>query len=117
QLFLISAGNLATLVPPVDIVNLGFAFQDEDEAARVGNGALGDYLRSVSAAKGIYPLRTVWQAGMFHIASGSHPIRTPDDLHGFKLRVVESRIQIDLFKGLGATPTPLSFGEIYTALQ
>ena len=117
QMFLISAGNLATVVPAADIANLGFAFADEEEAARVMSGPLGAYVRTEAAAKGIYAFRSIWEAGMFEIGSGSRPIRVPDDLHGFKLRVVESRIQIDLFKGLGATPTPLSFNEIYTSLQ
>ena len=54
---------------------------------------------------------------MRQMTASSHAIRTVDDLNGFKIRVVESRLVVDLFRTLGANPTPLSFTELYTALQ
>src|SRR5262249_14261111 len=113
---LISAGNLASLIPVTDICYLGFAFRDADEGVRIMSGPLGGYLSQEIVAKNIYPLRTIWDSGMSQIG-GLRPIRTPADLAGFKIRVPESRITIDLFKGLGATPTPISQSEVYTSLQ
>jgi TRAP-type transport system periplasmic protein len=117
QFFSTSAGQLAAAVPGADIGYLGFAFKDPDEALRVMNGPLGAFVQQEAEAKGIHLLRMSWDAGMIQISSSTHPIQTPDDLRGFKLRVVESRIAVELFKDLGAIPTTLSVNEVYTGLQ
>ena len=117
QFDLITPGNLATVVPSADISNLGFAFKDVDEAVRVHDGPLGSYIRQEAASKGLYVLKFIWDVGMSQICSNTHPIKVPDDLHNFRIRVSESKILIGLYKSLGASPTPMSFNEIYTALQ
>jgi tripartite ATP-independent transporter DctP family solute receptor len=113
----VNPGNLAAVVPVANIGYLGFAFKDVDEGVRAMDGALGVYVRDEIAAKGIHTLRNIWDSGMLQILSGIRPVRTPDDLRGFKIRVLASKIQSDLFKDLGATPTSITLGEIYTALQ
>jgi TRAP-type transport system periplasmic protein len=115
--FFINPGNVAAVVPAADISYLGFAYKNADEALRVMDGPLGAYVRAEIATKGMYAFRAMWDSGMIQVGSNSHPIRTPDDLHGYKIRVVESRIAADLFKGLGASPTPINYADVYTALQ
>jgi TRAP-type transport system periplasmic protein len=110
-------GNLAPVVPAADIGALGFAYRDVDEAVRVMEGPLGEYVRSETLAKGLFPLHGCWDAGMYQIGSNGREIRKPDDLRGFKVRTPEGRITVDLFKLLGASPTPLSLSELYTGLQ
>jgi TRAP-type transport system periplasmic protein len=117
QFFLVSAAVFASVVPPANIGFLGFAYRNPEEGARVMDGALGGYIRQEALAKGIYTFRSIFSNGMSEIGSNSHPIRNPDDLHNFKIRIPESKILVDLFKTLGATPTPLSMGETYTSLQ
>ena len=117
EFMLLNAGNLASVVPVADISYLGFAFANDDEALRVMNGPLGDYVRQEAAAKGITLLHGQYETGMNQISSGSHPIREPGDLRGFKVRVAVSRILVDLFKALGASATPMSYNELYVALQ
>ena len=117
QFGLINSANLADVAPAAGISYIGFAFKDTDEGVRVMQGALGDYLRREIASKGVQPAHAFWGGGMVHICSGTHPIRTPDDLHGFKIRVVPSPISVELFKQLGASPTPVEFPAAYTALQ
>src|SRR5262249_54067448 len=113
----VAPGNFASVVPAVDISNIGLVFKDQDDALRVLDGALGTYLRREVAAKGLYGFRQQWASGMFQIGSNTHPIRTPDDLSGFKVRIADSKIFVDLFKELGATPVQISLVETYTALQ
>jgi TRAP-type transport system periplasmic protein len=113
----VNPGNLAAIVPVANISYMGFTYKDDDEGIRAMSGPLGLYIRNETGAKGLHVLRSIWSSGMLQIASGARPIRTPDDLHGFKIRVLASRIQSDLFKELGATPTTITLGEIYTALQ
>jgi TRAP-type transport system periplasmic protein len=115
--YMAASGVLAQVVPSVDIGNVGFAFKDEDEALRVVDGPLGDYIRREISSKGIHMMGNVWGSGMRQITSNSRPIRTAEDMSGFKIRVTASRIIVDLFKTLGASPVPLDFGELYTALQ
>jgi TRAP-type transport system periplasmic protein len=117
QFQLIGAGNLASVVPEVNICSVGFAFNSVAEGFRVLDGTFGRTLRTEIAAKGLQALETTYDSGMYDISSSSHPVRIPDDLRGFKIRVPESRIMVDLFKELGASPTPLSPPEVYTALQ
>ena len=114
---LTSSAYLASIVPPADIGFLAFAFKDAEEGCRSMDGPLGEYIRREVAAKGMYALRSVWDFGMIQMASVSHPIRTPADLRGFKPRISGSKITIDFFKELGASPTPLELAEVYTALQ
>jgi TRAP-type transport system periplasmic protein len=114
---LATPGIMAGVIPVANISYLGFAYKDSDEALRVNDGPLGAYIRSETDAKGMHPLRTIWNSGMRVIGSNTHPIRNPDDMRGFKVRAVESSITVDLFKMLGASPVPLSPNEVYTALQ
>jgi tripartite ATP-independent transporter DctP family solute receptor len=117
QFFLATPGILAGLVPSANITYTGFAFRDSDEALRVHDGPVGTYVADQTAAKGIQIMRTMWDSGMRVLGSSTHPIRTPEDLRGFKVRAVESSITVDLFRQLGASPTPISPPEVYTALQ
>ena len=110
-------GVLASVAPVADTTNLGFAFNDEAQGFRVSDGPLGAYIAEESSAKGIHLFRNMWNSGMNQIGSSSHPIRTPEDLAGFKVGVVQSRVYVDLFKALGASAVPITGGEVYTALQ
>ena len=67
-------------------------------------------------AKGLYGLNPIWDLGMIELGS-SRPIRTPDDIHGFKVRAAQSKITIDMFRKLGADPVPISPVNIYASLQ
>ena len=116
QFMSIAPGFLASVVPVADISNVGFAFKDDAEAMRVMSGPLGQYVRDQAATKGIHAFRPMWNSGMYAIGSSSHPIRTPDDLHGFKIRVA-GKIAVDLFKELGANPSSITVDEVYTGLQ
>jgi TRAP-type transport system periplasmic protein len=117
QFAMLSPGITSGFVPTSDICNIGFAFKDDDEGLRAMDGPLGEYVRKEFVTKGIYAGRNIWAAGMRQLTNSVRPIRTPDDMAGLKLRVVESKIVIGLFKTLGASPTPMSLGETYTALQ
>ena len=114
---LANGGVLSSVVPSSSISQLGFIFKDSAEAFRVMDGALGDYVRREGASKGIFFFPHLWNAGMQHITSSTHPIQTPDDLRGFKVRVSNTRILVDFFRTLGANPTPVDVSEVYTALQ
>jgi tripartite ATP-independent transporter DctP family solute receptor len=66
--------------------------------------------------KGIKVL-AVWENGFRHITNNKHPINTPADLQGIKLRVPEGKWRVKMFQAYGANPSPMKFSEVFTALQ
>ena len=60
---------------------------------------------------------TWFDAGVRNIYTTKKPINTPDDLKGLKIRVQTSPTNVKMLQALGASPTPMSFGEVYTGLQ
>jgi tripartite ATP-independent transporter DctP family solute receptor len=117
QFFTLDGGILQGVVPVAAIQGIGFAFKDSAEAFRALDGALGDYVRKEINAKGLYVHPKMWENGMRQITANSKPIRSADDLAGFTIRTPAGALWVDLFKSLGASPTPINFNETYTALQ
>ena len=112
-----NAGFLATLTPAAELENVAFAFKDEKTAFEAMDGDLGAYRNKELATKGIFTFPKVWGFGFRQMTSGTRPIQSADDLVGFKMRVPTIAIWVNLFKALGASPTPVAGSEIYTALQ
>ena len=117
QFFTLDGGILESVVPVAAIAGVGFAFRDSADAFAAFDGALGDHVRAQIAAKGIYVHPKMWENGMRQITSGTKAIREVADLAGFKIRTPPGALWVDLFRSLGAAPTPLNFAETYTALQ
>lgn len=109
--------NFSSVVPVAMLDGVGFAFKNSAQAIRAFEGDLGDYIRESIATKGLTGMRSVFDIGFRQITSGTKPIRNAEDLSGFKIRTPPARIALDLFKTLGAAPTPVAFAEIYTSLQ
>jgi TRAP-type transport system periplasmic protein len=115
--FFIGLGTVPTIVPAANLPFLGFAFRDLDEAWHAMDRGISGYIHDDAVTKGLFTLRSMWDSGMFVLSSSSHAIRNPDDMKGFKCRVAENPIAVDLFRALGASPVPLAATEAYTALE
>jgi tripartite ATP-independent transporter DctP family solute receptor len=108
---------LSTLVPAAGIVNTGFAFHDYNEVWKAMDGPLGTYVRAQIDKVGLLTMSKPWDNGFRHVTTSSKPVRTPEDLKGMKLRVPAAPMLSSLFTALGASPTPINFNEVYSALQ
>jgi tripartite ATP-independent transporter DctP family solute receptor len=108
---------LSTLVPAAGIVNTGFAFHDYNEVWKAMDGPLGTYVRAQIEKAGILAMSKPWDNGFRHVTTSTKPVKTPDDLKGLKLRVPAAPMLSSLFTALGASPTPINFNEVYSALQ
>lgn len=108
---------LSTLVPAAGIVNTGFAFTDYDQVWKAMDGPLGKYVRGQIEKVGLLTMSKPWDNGFRQITTSTRPIHTPDDLRGLKLRVPSAPMLSTLFTALGASPTPINFNEVYSALQ
>jgi tripartite ATP-independent transporter DctP family solute receptor len=117
QMMAIGDNILATLVPSAAIDNIGFAFKSPEMAWGALDGAVGEIVRADIAKAGLIPMQRIWDEGFRQITSATKQINTPDDLHGFKIRVPPSPISLSLFQGLGAAPATINVSELYTALQ
>lgn len=98
------------------ILDLPFMFNSREAFYSALDGDLGDALNSVLPEYGLIGLGYN-DNGLRQISNNVRPINTPDDLKGIKMRVMESPVYIRMFELLGANPTPMSFTEVYTALQ
>lgn len=108
---------LSTLVPAAGIVNTGFAFSDYDQVWKAMDGPLGAYVRAQIEKTGLLTMSKPWDNGFRNLTTSTKPVRTPEDLRGLKLRVPAAPMLSSLFTALGASPTPINFNELYSALQ
>ncbi|MES9994844.1 DctP family TRAP transporter solute-binding subunit [Desulfovibrio aminophilus] len=107
---------LSNWVPNMGILNLPFLFNDLNDVRKVLDGPIGARLAKEMEPHGAVVIGW-WENGMRHITNNKRPIKTPDDLKGMKIRVPEGEVFVETFKALGAGPTVVSFGELYSALQ
>jgi tripartite ATP-independent transporter DctP family solute receptor len=117
EFFNLSTSILATLVPVAGILNSGFAFPDYDTVWKALDGDLGNYVRAQITKAGIVTASRAWDNGFRQITSSTRPIKGPEDLRGFKIRVPPAPMLTSLFKAFEAGPSPINFNELYSALQ
>jgi tripartite ATP-independent transporter DctP family solute receptor len=117
EFFTLSGLILSTLVPVASINGIGFAFKDYDQVWSTMDGKLGALVRAEIAKRGLYAFERQYDNGYRQITSATKPIKTPDDLKGFKIRVPVSPLWTGMFTAFGASPTSINFSEVYSALQ
>ena len=112
----VSAAVMESFSTDYKVLGLPYLFRSKEHAFKVQDGQIGrDILLSTEK---------VWLRGLCFYDAGSRsfytvsrPIHTPDDLRGLKIRVMKSKTALEMVKAMGGSPTPLSWGELYTALQ
>lgn len=122
----VSLGSLEMSVPggpvvsgfyePYMVFDLPFLFNDRAAAYAAMDGELGEKVAEGLLDQNIVILG-IGENGFRHITNNKGPIYTPDDLAGVKIRTMENPLHMAAFKGMGANPTPIAFGELFTALQ
>lgn len=108
---------LGTLVPVASITGVGFAFSSYDDVWKAMDGDLGGHIRKNINKVGLHVMDRIWDNGFRQITSNVKPIRTPEDLRGFKIRVPSAPLWVSMFKALNAGPTAMNSSELYSALQ
>ena len=113
---LTSSAVLASFMPKVQVFDLPFMFRDAEHVYKVVDGPLAKEIYAGDEAKKMKVIAT-WENGFRDISNNKHPVKTPDDMKGIKIRVMENKLYIEMFKALGAEPTPMARGELFTGLQ
>lgn len=111
-----SPAIISAVVPEVSVLDLPYMFSSKEQAYSVLDGELGKEIFANLEGQG-YTCIGVWENGFRHITNSKVAIHTPEDLEGLKIRVPESDVYLEMMKALGAMPTPMAFGELFTALQ
>ncbi|HSC28468.1 MAG TPA: TRAP transporter substrate-binding protein [Vicinamibacterales bacterium] len=111
-----SAAALEGFVPDMAVYGLPYLFRDEDHYWKVLLGGVGQEILRAGEPQGVHGV-CYYDSGSRSFYTLSRPILRPADLRGMKLRVLPSRTARDMVTTLGAGPTPIPYGELYTALQ
>ena len=112
-----SAATLATIDNNWYILDVPYVFTSVEQARAALDGELGQFLSdSLEETAGLICLG-FGESGMRALSNNKKEITSPSDLKGMKIRVLENKYHLATFEALGATPTPMAFSEVYTALQ
>lgn len=111
-----STAPLVGLVPELSIFDIPFLFSDSEVADKIVDGDIGQLLNKKLEEKGLINL--AWNENGFRdVTNSKHVVKMPSDLNGLKIRTMDNQFHLEAWKDLGASPTPLSWSEIFTALQ
>ena len=110
-----SAATMENFIPEMSVFGLPYIFRDSDHYWNVLNGPIGKRLLESGKSKFLYGL-CYYDAGSRNFYTKDKPIRTPDDLIGLKIRVMSSQTAIAMVQAMGGSPTPIDWGELYSAL-
>ncbi len=108
-----STAVLGNFLPQAAVFDLPFIFRDVQHAYKALDTVGMEIAQKLQGMK----LLAYYENGVRHMTNSKHPIRKPEDMKGLKIRVMEQPIYIEMMKALGANPTPMAFGELFTALQ
>jgi hypothetical protein len=118
ELTTVSAFDIAKLVPEFSIFTAGYIVRDPQHQQKVFSGPIGDELfKAVADKMEITVLSTAYLGTRQVNLREARNVRTPADLKGIKLRMPGSKEWLFLGETLGATATPLAFGEVYMGLK
>jgi len=110
-----SAAAIENFVPEMAILGLPYVFRDSTHYWKVLNGGIGQRLLGLGDKKFLHGL-CYFDAGSRNFYTKNKPIITPDDLKGLKIRVQNSQTAMEMVELMGGSPTPISWGELYSAL-
>ncbi|MFW5877786.1 MAG: TRAP transporter substrate-binding protein [bacterium] len=112
----VSSAVMESFTSEFKVLGLPYIFRSKEHAFSVLDGEIG---REILLSAEPYWIRGLcfYDAGSRSFYTIDTPVEHPEDLDGLKIRVMKSIVSMNLVKALGGSPTPISFGELYTALQ
>lgn len=111
-----SSSPLVGLIPALGVFDLPFLFANAQEVDAVVDGPFGEMMNEKLAEQGLVNL-AYWENGFRNLSNSKTPVNKWEDFAGMKVRVMQNNIFLDTFNNLGANPTPMAFGEVFSALE
>jgi tripartite ATP-independent transporter DctP family solute receptor len=112
----VSVSPLASFNAELDCLQMPYLYRDETHLWKVLDGEIGQHFLDSMSESGLVGL-CYFDSGARSFYTTSKPINTVADMKGLKIRVQESDLMMGLVSALGAVPTPMSYGDVYSALQ
>ena len=112
----INAGPLNSVVPETTVTVLPFVFRSTEHMRKVLDGPIGDEILAAMEPHGLVGL-AFYDSGARSFYTVKKPIRSLADMQGLKIRVQQSELWVGMIEALRANPTPMPYGEVYTALK
>ncbi|MGA1528033.1 MAG: TRAP transporter substrate-binding protein, partial [Burkholderiaceae bacterium] len=114
--FALPSSVMTSEVDLFGIFDMPYLVANRDHMKRIEKEVVQPTLFPLAEQKGLKVL-SVWENGYRHITNNKRPIVKPADLQGVKLRTPKGKWRVKMFQAYGANPTPMSFSEVFTALQ
>jgi len=113
--FALPSSVMSSVSDVFGVFEMPYIIQDRDHMRRV-QGAMMDKFQGAANDNG-YHIVGLAENGFRHITNNTRPINKPEDLQGIKLRTPNGAWRVKMFQQYGANPTPMSFSDVFTALQ
>lgn len=104
------------MVGRMNVLDLPYMFANTEQAYKVLDGPIGRGLLDELETHGMKGL-AYWEVGFRSLTNSKHPVRTPDDVKGLKIRTTPNPAHIKAFQLMGASPTPMPLAEVFGALE
>lgn len=116
EMMRINVAPLNNVVPETMVTALPFVFRSTEHMRAVLDGPVGDEILAAMESQGLVGL-AFYDSGARSMYTVNKPIKTLADIKGMKIRVQQSDLFVAMIEALGANPTPMPYGEVYTALK
>ena len=107
---------MTEFAPILNLLQMPYLFTDADHMHKVIDSEIGTELLS-SVEAGNFVGLALYDAGTRNFYNSVRPIKTVEDMKGLKIRTTQSQLIVDMVEALGASATPMAFGEVYSSLQ
>jgi tripartite ATP-independent transporter DctP family solute receptor len=114
--FALPSTVMSTVADEFGLFEMPYLVKNRGHMNRIESEIFWAKLAPAAEGKG-YGIIAVWENGFRHITNNLRPIQKPADLQGIKLRTPKGAWRVKMFQTYGANPTPMSFSEVFTALQ
>ncbi|MFG6179465.1 TRAP transporter substrate-binding protein [Halomonas sp. THAF12] len=109
-------GPMGPIVPATNILSLPFIFKSPDDMYRVMDGEIGDRFADALEEKNLVAL-SWFGSGARSLYNTDHPVQTPADVEGLKVRVMNNDLYVQMIDELGGNATPMAYSEVYQSLK
>lgn len=116
QMAQVSTAPVAGFIPEFDLFSLPYLIRDTEHFKAVVAGPVGEQFNELAEARGM-KIIAWFDNGYRNVFNKVRPVVTPDDMDGLKIRVMESPLMVNTVNAMGGSATPMSYSELYTALE
>ena len=110
------SSTMPTVSPSFALWDMPFLVKDREHLQNIEQEVFWPKIAPTVESKG-YKVISLWENGFRQMTSNAHPINTPADLSGIKMRTPNSTWRVSMFREWGGNPTPMAFSEVFVALQ